>query len=561
MPIVVRHVVYSAAMDLLDLRVEALDDLIGRGLTPGAIELAGYRSLPRRGIKHRSFIAELVESLGEELLRQCPGFTDKNGRLGFWTAFFQRDGYVVFYRDEYGFITGFQAKILGGKYLTGRGSLLSTVYHLAGPRVQGQDLYVTEGATKASVASHLGDICTFAVAGQSLTPQHIDVIQRLRPGRVIVALDQEDNVNTDRARERWSRMLWEQGLEVFTAVWESEDLGGCKGLDDLLLCGEYPRIRRVCQVPSELGQAQRPRPTIDSGRLDPGQSLEEVRKLTRRSIKEFLGHPHRNEGQSLLVRTAPGSGKTTAVAQTLRESRLSGRILVGTRRLAAELAHAHGYTLIDGRNEDNCERIDVVEALADAGHDIGKLACGTPSKPRCPHREDCPYWEQFESMGTRVAASEQLFDPRYLEHGDVIVVDDADLSRSLVERHYLDSAALDQALDQLKSKRWREVRQIFLDPTPTFPGGCAPLREWTGRACVAGSSGVGPHGTHGLSLRPGLRGTDRHIARTPLFAPAPGEAQKWSHGRGRQVGPVEGGAAAPGGLGARTGLLSNGRRL
>jgi len=132
---------------------------------------------------------------------------------------------------------------------------LSSVYHLSGTGGPGNDLYVTEGATKATVASYLGGIWTFSVAGQSLKPEHIDVIKRLRPGRVIVALDQEDNVNTDRARERWCETLLKNGLRVFTAIWEGQALGSAQGLDDLLLLGHYPRIYQVCQVTAERGSA------------------------------------------------------------------------------------------------------------------------------------------------------------------------------------------------------------------------------------------------------------------------------------------------------------------
>ena len=244
-PIEARHVVYSAALELLDLRDDARDDLISRGLSPEAINQAGYKSIPRLGAEHRDFIANMAESLSEESLMQCPGFTGEDGRLDFWAASGTRDGHVVPYRDEHGFISGLQLKVLGGKYLTARGSILSSVYHLSGTAGPGQDLYVTEGATKATVASYLGGIWTFAVAGQSLIPEHIDIIKRLRPGRVIVALDQEDNVNTDRARERWCETLLKNGLRVFIAIWEGQDLGGAKGLDDLLLNGGHPRIRRV----------------------------------------------------------------------------------------------------------------------------------------------------------------------------------------------------------------------------------------------------------------------------------------------------------------------------
>ena len=61
-----------------------------------------------------------------------------------------------------------------------------------------RDLVTIEGATKANVVSHLSGLWCFAVAGQSLTPEHIRTIRLLQPVRVIVALDREDNANTDR---------------------------------------------------------------------------------------------------------------------------------------------------------------------------------------------------------------------------------------------------------------------------------------------------------------------------------------------------------------------------
>lgn len=118
-----------------------------------------------------------------------------------------------------------QAKLLGGKYLTARGTRVADVYHVAG--AADGDLYLTEGATKANVAEHAGGLWVFAVPGQSLTPQHVEAIKGLQPERVIVALDREDNANTDRACERCLRMLWEADLPVY--VWEGEDVGGPKG--------------------------------------------------------------------------------------------------------------------------------------------------------------------------------------------------------------------------------------------------------------------------------------------------------------------------------------------
>ena len=191
LPMATQHAVYSRALQLLTLRPEALADLTRRGLSPALAEELGYRSIPRRGSEHQSFLETLCGEFGESTLRECPGFTDKNDRLTFWTASSSRDGYVVVYRDDMGLITGFQMKVLGGRYITATKTRLDRVYHVAGT-VSGADLYLSEGATKAKVAHALGGVAVFAVAGQSLKPSHIEAIRRLSPARVIVALDEED---------------------------------------------------------------------------------------------------------------------------------------------------------------------------------------------------------------------------------------------------------------------------------------------------------------------------------------------------------------------------------
>ena len=82
-PIEVRHAIYSRALDILDLRPEGLSDLIRRGLPAELARVAGYRSLPPRGSSHQAFLEKLVGEFGEDALRACPGFTDKNDRLSF----------------------------------------------------------------------------------------------------------------------------------------------------------------------------------------------------------------------------------------------------------------------------------------------------------------------------------------------------------------------------------------------------------------------------------------------------------------------------------------------
>ncbi len=460
LPVATRSAIYERALDLLTLRPEALGDLTRRGLSPTRAHDMGYRSIPRRGREHRAFLAALVDEFGEPLLRQCPGFADKNRRLTFWTASSDRDGYVVTYRDEVGRVTGLQMKVIGGRYLTATGTRLEAVYHVSGVST-GADIYLTEGATKADVAHTLGGVAVFAVAGQSLKPSHIDAIKRLSPRRVIVALDEEDNTGTDRARERWLRLLAEAGLSAYRAVWEGSDVGGPKGLDDLFHSGGRPRVRAVHLPSPEFGNRRRPYAVEQPGLVDRGSSLQEARGQTARAIDRFVEDAWKNAGKSQLVASSPGAGKSTALAHAIQRHRTAARVLVGTKALAAELAEEHGYILIAGRGPDNCERPDVVRTLGEAGHDVERLACGTRDEPRCPARSTCGYWAQFQQPGPRVAATEQLFNPHFLAGGSVIALDDAELLRSLVSRCSVPASVITNSIQQLERRHREPVRRVL----------------------------------------------------------------------------------------------------
>ena len=455
-----KDAIYQEALTLLALRPEALADLTRRGLSEDDADVFGFRSFPRRGGEHQALLGALIEAFGETALRTCPGFTDKNGRLAFWTASPGRDGYVVPFRAQHGRITGLQARVLGGRYLTAHGTRMDDLHHVVGtPRRQ--DLYVTEGALKGTVAAVLGGISTFAVAGQTLRPAHVAEIRALEPARVLVALDQEDNPRTEQARERWLRLLSEAGLPTYVAVWEGGDLGGPKGLDDLFQSGGRPRIRRATFVPSAFGERRLPYATDATGHVDGGGSLAEARALTASAIDSFVGDARHSAGKALLISSSAGVGKSTALARSVREHRTAARVLVGTKQLAAELASEHGYVLIEGRNEENCERSDVAHALGEAGHDVERLACGTLQEPRCPARATCGYWAQFQRPGPRVAATEQLFNPHFLAGGSIAALDDADLLRSVVERRFLYSEVLARSVDQLRQRRRRPLARLI----------------------------------------------------------------------------------------------------
>lgn len=213
-----RDRIYRAAIAALPLRRSALDDLERRGLTRTDIDRFGFRSLPQRGRQHAEYLTRMRERFGDELLRLCPGFVDKNGRLTFWSAYAGRDGYVVPYADERGRVTGLQAKLIGGRYLTASGARYEDMHVVAG--APAETLFVVEGGTKAMVASVLGPAWCFGVPGQALQDRHIEIIRDLHPARVAVALDRERNTTTGAARKTWLARLGAALPVVCDAVWE-----------------------------------------------------------------------------------------------------------------------------------------------------------------------------------------------------------------------------------------------------------------------------------------------------------------------------------------------------
>ena len=162
-----------------------------------------------------------------------------------------------------------------------------------------------------------------------------------------------------------------------------------------------------------------------------------------------------------LIETSPGTGKTRAAAAAVRQTGIGARIFAGSLALASELAQAGGYNLIEGRNERNCERFEVVRALGEGGFEVEALACGSAAEPRCPARATCPYWRQFETPGPRVGAAEQLFNCNFVAGGTVAVVDDADLSRTLIERLSFTGDEIVRAHAVLKGKKREPLRRLL----------------------------------------------------------------------------------------------------
>jgi hypothetical protein len=458
-----RNEVYSFALGLLSLRSDAIADLTRRGLALPDLLAVGYRSTPPALAERRAFLRALVARFGEDHLKRIPGFTDKNGRLAFWHG----SSLVIPYRDQDGHITGLQARNLtdgGPKYLTARRASVADIFHVAGYLGPGGDLYATEGGLKAEVAARLGHVAVFGIPGQSLTASHIAAIQALAPARVIIALDLEANATTQQARERWAKLLVQAGFTVLMAAWDGADAGGPKGIDDLFLAGGRPRLRAVSFPPPTITTRRLPYRTGTAGPVTQGVSLAEARARTTKAIHGFLREGRRlgtgGRSRAQVITSSPGTGKTFAVHTGLHPN-ATARIVVGTTKLAAEQAQAFGYGLVQGRNDENCHRFDVVSALAKHGHPVAKLACGTTDEPCCPFRAECPYVAQFEQPGILIGATEQLFNPAFIGPASLAVVDDGDLLRAAIESHLVPLSALERAQLQLGRRGSKVVKQVI----------------------------------------------------------------------------------------------------
>lgn len=433
--------VYTCYLELCPLRQEHIEHLATRG----AVDLAvgrdlGYGSLPLGYTASRALVDALLLDFGMAVMTHVPGFylDRRTGRLMTHTATASDDAIVVPARDEHGHIlalirmrtTGAAAKYRVFK--NGGGDL----YTVAGNAADGR-LWFVDGIHKAHVAAH--HLTTIGVPqrimglpGAHLSDAHLAAISRLAPAEVIEALDADKFSNAAVARQqaRAHATLTRAGHPTSTAVWELED---GKGLDDLLVTGGVPRFRTVAHRPEVT--ARLPEPTPNPAPLPAGRPLSDVQRETEREIGEFIAHRRRNQGHVKVIAAPAGVGKTTAAIRAAIANRVVARIGVATKAKAEEIADAYPDRVqaVQARNTDNCSNFDTVEAARRKGHDVAELICKT-----CPFLSDCRdqpgrYYNQFKKTGTLVGASEMLFSGAFLRHGEVVIADDADLGRVMVD--------------------------------------------------------------------------------------------------------------------------------
>ncbi len=260
-----------------------------------------------------------------------------------------------------------------------------------------------------------------------------------------------------------------------------------KGLDDLLHLGKRPWIREYSHAPRNLTERRRPRSTPESGHVDRGGTLESIRTETIRAVSRFIKRS--KAGSALVVRTPPGAGKSTAIAAALESKRSGTRIFTGTKKLAEEMAGTWGYSLIVGRSPANCGRFEEQAALGARGFPVEKLACGTTEEPRCPFRGTCGYFQQFDDFGTWVTTSEQVYNTHVLMGAGLLVFDDADLPRAMIEMLRVSPEALASAREQLSDSPLQRLIGVLQQAVMDAPGKVTGPEVWDHLAVVARQRG------------------------------------------------------------------------
>lgn len=247
-----RDAVYRFLLERLPVRHSLRTELARRDLLVGTATARSFRSIPWTIAESRRLFREAANVFGRLTVLAIPGFI--RGDRFEWQAggAAERDGYVFFYRGPEGLIRGLQLRRLrpkGGqsKYLSPYmgGVQQPILVNVSGDPGPERLLWLTEGGIKSYAAAELGKVWCLGVAGLSLPDEVVRQVFTLAPEGVVIALDQQDEPNVEKARDRWAAKLMNTGLPVSTAIWEGEGFGGPKGLDDAFRQGIMPRQRSI----------------------------------------------------------------------------------------------------------------------------------------------------------------------------------------------------------------------------------------------------------------------------------------------------------------------------
>ena len=240
-----RHEVYTALLDMLTLSEYHRGNLMNRGLDMATIDKNMYRTAPIK-----SEADKIVETLSSKYnLLGIPGFYTNHDK---WNMVLQT-GLFIPVRDKGGYIQGLQIRLddeRDRKYrwfssrFKDNGTRAYSWIHVTNAST-GRDVFITEGALKADVATYLsGDRdCFVGLSGVSGTYGLTSLLVSINVNRVYEAFDMDKRTNRHvaMAAERLRYELAGAGIACTTYEWDE----GRKGVDDHLL---FCRWLDTCQL-------------------------------------------------------------------------------------------------------------------------------------------------------------------------------------------------------------------------------------------------------------------------------------------------------------------------
>ncbi len=334
-------------------------------------------------------------------------------------------------------------------------------------------VWLTEGLLKADIASDLLGEVVIGAAGQAFPLETLrEYLEALEPSEVVVALDydapgSDARRRTDKNRRDLADQLVALGYSVAVAVWEHAD---GKGLDDLLLAGHRPVLREH-KEPRRHRPRQAERPAaLPAPDLRPVRSVEDQRQEYEDTLREYLANPGGKSGQEvLLIRLAPGIGKTTGFAKVALEyvdhDRTRSLIhVVPTHEVGHQLG-ADRWGQVYGRTSDKsphgrpCHRPEHYQALSERGASRQQICKLCPLVGECSRKErprdGQPYYlGQFRRRQlTRIPAAHLLSPDLVAKCGTgPLVLDDIDLDQLSLSSTWITEADLRESISAARAE-------------------------------------------------------------------------------------------------------------
>lgn len=233
-----RDKVYREFLSILTLKDKHKQDLLRRGLSELAIKNNYYKSLDLSKDERIEVCKKLLEK-GLNL-KGISGFF-KHKTTGEWD-FISYKGYAIPVKNLQGQIVGLQVRMeegqdskyrwfsssIAGEYGTSAESRL----HVAG--IYSDEIYITEGALKADVASYLLGQTFIGLAGVSANHKELlSVLKELKIQKIYIAFDM-DLINKIEVRNnlfKIANMLKQNNFNFKVLKWNEK----YKGIDDYLL--------------------------------------------------------------------------------------------------------------------------------------------------------------------------------------------------------------------------------------------------------------------------------------------------------------------------------------